>query len=355
MRHVPSSKHLTLFLIAAVGVVVSMLVGYHFWEPGRKVTDGRHDRGRNAIWLQHGWIGDDAWFKQNRKDRARFRNVEALRNLAITLKDHNIKDLFPHLCPCSREGKILAVDAGQTELFLGELSGFRVMPWVGGLRGTHVFLESEEWKRNFITSVTTLLERHQDFAGIHLNVEPVPSGDSHFLRFLDELRQKLPHQKILSIAAHPPPTIWHPFRSTSWDRAYYEKVASRVDQLVVMMYDTSIRQQKIYRKLMASWTAEIIRWSGNTSVLLGLPVYDHVGIRYHSRRVENLENALLGVHQGLAGFTGLPENYQGIAIYSEWEMDSAEWTYLATEYVNQTLRVIEREQAETGGTLRSGG
>ena len=35
-----------------------------------------------------------------------------------------------------------------------------------------------------------------------------------------------------------------------------------------MMYDTSIRYRKPYRQLMASWTREILDWSGEASVLV---------------------------------------------------------------------------------------
>lgn len=70
-------------------------------------------------------------------------------------------------------------------------------------------------------------------------------------------------------------------------------------------------------------------WSGSTEVLLGVPAYDDAGVEYHSPKVENIENSLLGIHAGLAAFDNVPVNYRGICLYSEWEMDDDEWDRLS--------------------------
>ncbi len=98
------------------------------------------------------------------------------------------------------------------------------------------------------------------------------------------------------------------------------------------MYDTSLQHQKLYQYLMRSWTQEILAWSGVTEVLLGVPVYDDAGVKYHYPHVENLKNSLAGIHAGLARYSHLPDNYKGIAIYSEWEMEPEEWKYLRMNY-----------------------
>ena len=83
---------------------------------------------------------------------------------------------------------------------------------------------------------------------------------------------------------------------------------------------------------MAAWTQEILEWSETTDVLLGIPAYDDTGVKYHYPRVENLKNSLLGIHAGLSKYDRLPANYRGIAIYSDWEMDSDEWRHLQLNY-----------------------
>ena len=55
-------------------------------------------------------------------------------------------------------------------------------------------------------------------------------------------------------------------------------------------------------------------------------------MKYHFPDVENLENALLGIHGGLLKCASRPENYAGVAIYSEWEMDAAERKLFKIEF-----------------------
>lgn len=64
----------------------------------------------------------------------------------------------------------------------------------------------------------------------------------------------------------------------------------------IMMYDRAIPFEKVYRHLMASWTKEAFVWAANTEVLLGIPAYDDAGVGYHDPKVENLKNALMGIH-----------------------------------------------------------
>jgi hypothetical protein len=309
--------------------------GYAVWSPGRDVRDGRHDRGRNAVWLQHGWLGDDGWFERNgKRDRiTHFRNPDTIRVLSDRLRTHRITDLFPHLCPSDPDGRIPPIDAPQAGQFLHEFRTFRVMPWIGGILNSSAFPDDARWRKAFATSARDLLTAHPGFAGVHINIEPCPSGNTGFLALLDDLRASLPPGKALSVAAYPPPTRWHPHPEVHWDEAYYREVARRADQLAVMMYDTSLRLEKPYRHLMASWTNEALDWSAPSQVLLGLPAYDDAGSGYHHPDVENLRSGLSGIHAGLARRDPLPANYQGIAIYSEWEMDESEWNVLRDGFV----------------------
>jgi hypothetical protein len=55
-------------LVPGVALLLLLPLAYRLWNPGLTVTDGRHDRHQNAIWLQHGWLGDDHWFKENKRE-----------------------------------------------------------------------------------------------------------------------------------------------------------------------------------------------------------------------------------------------------------------------------------------------
>jgi hypothetical protein len=330
-------KHLAFlkYVLSLITLLVIAIIAYSVWVPGRDIRDGRHDLSRNGIWLQHGWIGDDLWFVHNNKEdkKAYFRDPENIRNLAALLHRHHITDVYPHLCPTSRSGAISSVDLKQTELFLDIFKDFRVMPWVGGVLDAQVFLSSPSWRHNFAQSIRELFIVHPRLGGIHLNIEPCPSGNKEFLLLLEEVRNSIPKGRILSVAAYPPPTIIHPFSEVHWDKAYFGLVAQRADQIAVMMYDTAIRQQKIYQYLMAFWTKEILDWGNSAHILLGVPTYQDLGVGYHDPGVENLENALFGIHAGLLKYKALPANYQGIALYCEWEMDSKKWENLRNHFL----------------------
>ncbi|MBN1514454.1 MAG: glycoside hydrolase family 18 protein [Phycisphaerae bacterium] len=319
-----------VLLLAGVGSAA-----YVCWSPGKDFTDGRHDRGHNAIWLQHGWLADDAWFSGDAGDalKLRLRDSEEIARLAQILRMHRITDVFPHLCPAGPNGQLPGLDPGQVQRFLDGTQGIRVIPWVGGVRGVHCLPDVPAWRHGFVASVRELLASFPGFAGVHLNIEPWPSGDADLLELLDELRAALPPGKILSVAAYPPPTVWHRFPDVHWEQEYFREVAGRVDQVSVMMYDTSLRWAKPYRRLIAQWTTEVLIWSAGTPVLLGLPAYDDTGVGYHHPAVENLEHALAGVHAGLCSLDALPSHYQGIALYSEWEMDDDEWRHLREHFL----------------------
>jgi hypothetical protein len=326
-------NHLTFlkFLLVLASICTVCLV-YFLWSPGICIRDGRFDLGKNGIWIQHGWIGDDVWFERNQRDKSKFREVEKIKKLAHLLESHGMKFVFPHLCPCSTGGAIASVDQTQIERFLDFFENFSVIPWVGGVLNKNCFLESKEWRTNFVASIVDLLETHPRLAGIQINIEPLPTGNKGFLTLLSEIRNNMPKGKILSVAAYPPTTLLHPFSEVHWEESYFRNVAQNCDQMAVMMYDTGLSSTKLYQYLMSKWTNEVLNWSDNTHVLLGVPAYNDPGVGYHSPEVENLKNAIMGINASLIQFEQFPKNYTGIAIYCEWEMDDEKWDLLKSVF-----------------------
>ena len=317
-------------------LLLAVCITYLLWRPGLDVRDGRHDRGRNGIWLGHGWLGGDDWFVKYGKTNefASFRDPDQIRELAERLRRHHITDVFPHLCPADPNGQLPSVNAEQVERFLDAFDGFRVIPWIGGPNGSSARLHKVQWRTAFVTNVQSLIAAHPRLAGVQINIEPLTSGDTNFLQLLDELRAALPKGKVLSIAAYPPPTWWHPYEDVHWDEKCFREVARRSDQMAVMMYDAAQRIPKTYQRLMADWTQEVLAWSDGTPVLLGVSTYEDADVGYHDPKVENLTNALLGIHRGLAS-QSLPANYQGVAIYCEWETSEAERHYFREHFVKE--------------------
>jgi hypothetical protein len=314
-----------LFLLALVPA--ALLLTYSLWSPGRDIRDGRHDRRSNALWLQHAWLGDDTWFAENPRatQKENVRDSQRLARFAAELQRHHVRYVFPHLCPAQATGSIARSDSAQVERFLDAMQAAKIetLPWIGGVRGGSALPGNANWRRSFSESCVQLLNEHPRLSGIHVNIEPMPSGDPDFLLLLDELRAALPRGKILSIAAYPPPTNWQRAPSVHWDEAYSRAVAARADQVAVMMYDTSLRTAKLYEKLMRDWTVEVLEWYSPKQVLLGIPAYDDAGVDYHDPATENLAHAIAGIHAGLGDIP--PEHFAGVSIYCEWQMTEDKW------------------------------
>jgi len=329
-QHVTRPPWRTIY--ACLGLALLTCAAYALWSPGESATDGRHDLRTNGIWMQHGWLGADAWFQENGRDPSLFRHTDRLLPMAALFNEHGIRDVFPHLCPCASDGAISPVDAKQTERFLDAFAGFRVIPWIGGVHLTHCRPNHEGWRKTFISSTLELLNRHPRLAGVQINIEPMPSGEPSLITLLQEMKSALPAGKILSVAAYPPPTRWHPHPDIHWEEAYFREVANHCDHLAVMAYDTALRWEKPYQRLMADWTQEILTWAGETPVLIGIPAYDDAESGYHHPDVENPVNAFAGLHAGLLRFPKLPASYLGMALYSDWEMTATEWETVKAQF-----------------------
>jgi len=318
LRIFPSRRRLLVLLALAALPVFAWLL----WSPGADIRDGRHDLQTNAIWMQRGWLADDAWLARNGKSPEAFRDPSRIATAAMLLQTHHIRFVYPHLCPCRSDGALALSDPTQVERFLDGFAGFDVFPWVGGARGETARIADPAWRSGFAQACAAMVRQHPRLGGVHVNIETIPSGDADFLAVLEAVRHALPAGKRLSVAAYPPRTRWQPTMEVHWDETYAGAVAARVDQVVVMMYDTGLHSSKLYEQLMKNWTREVLAWYAPDQVLLGVPAYDDAGVEYHDPATENLAHGLAGVHAGLAP---MPGNYAGVAIYSEWQMTPEKW------------------------------
>ena len=314
-----SALRITAALVIILGIPA---LAYWIWQPGKDDFKFDYDC-NNAIWLGHGWLGDDSWFLRNKRSKENFRSAGKISALFKKLSENKIATVYPHLCPAQRHGNIAPYDNAQMELFLDLADQYeiKVIPWVGGVLDESARIANKSWRQNFVSSIDDMLKKHPRLAGVQVNVEPLPSGNADFLALLDELKQ-VAKGKILSVAAYPPPTKWHQYPNVHWESDYINLVARRCDQMAVMMYDTAIPLEKFYIKLMTDWTREIVNAtrSTNCEVLLGIPAYDDAGAGYHHPQVENISSGLRGI-----AAQDLKKWARGIAIYCEWEMNEAKW------------------------------
>ena len=314
-------KSLLRILLAVAIFCGIVLLIYVLWQPGSNKVLPKFEN--NAIWLGHGWFGDDLWFKRNKRNFEDFRSAEKIDSLFKKLADNDIKTVYPHLCPAQNNGRIAAYNDEQIELFLNIADKYKikVIPWIGGVLNESACPDNAKWCKNFISSIANLLKKHPRLAGVQVNIEPMPSGNKDFLVLLDEMKTVL-FDKTLSVAAYPPPTIWHRFPSVHWELHYLNEVGKRSDQMAVMMYDTAIPYRKFYINLYKIWIKDLFAALAeiNTEILLGVPAYEDSGVGYHHPEVENISSALSAVSA-----SPLAKNINGLAIYCEWEMTDNKW------------------------------
>jgi hypothetical protein len=279
---------------------------------------------RNAVWLEHRWL-------------ERPHAVAEMDALLAELSGHGVVYAFPHLIPFDASGRLPPHSREQLRAFLESARrvapALRVLPWVGGLRRGYrrtlagvLDLADLGQRQRIVAECRGLID--EGFDGVHVNVEPVDDGNVEFLALLRALRTAVGDARLLSVSAiRPGPLTLPGARNFFWTLAYYERVASLVDQIAIMSYDTGLPTAGLYRRYVSWASAEVTRALASkhsrARVLLGVPTYDETGIM-HRGGVETPENALLGVIAGLRGVGG-GGTFEGVALYAEWTTDEAEW------------------------------
>jgi hypothetical protein len=311
-----------LGLVALVAGAVFLLYFAHAPVGDTAPHPFNHDR--NAVWLEHRWL----------ERRHPEPEMEAL---FAKLRARGMAYAFPHVIPFDPSGQLPRHDREQMRAFLATARrvapDLRVLPWIGGLRkgykrqrpGT-VELGDLSQRQRMVAEARGLVD--EGFDGVHLNVEPVNDGNDEYLALLRTLRTAVGPGRILSVSAIRPAPVGLPRAPNfAWSPGYYARVASTVDQVVIMAYDTAIPTASLYRRYVR-WAARSVAGAldaqgSDARVLMGVPTYEPFGFM-HRRGVETPENALVGVVAGLRGL-GAGGTFEGVALYAEWTTDEADW------------------------------
>jgi hypothetical protein len=296
------------------------------------------DRGSNAVWLEHRWLQDGI-------------SDEQLTELSRNLNHHQIQYVYPHLTPSDEDGRLPSFSVEAARRFRRVLNQqspqIRILPWVGGVRfgfrqtraGT-IRLDSDSYLQAFAGECVYLTDQ-LGFNGIHLNIEPVDSGNRRFLEWLDYIKTRMGNNKILSVAANKPSFVdgLDPGALRSWDIKYYSEVGQYSDQVVIMNYDTGISDSVLYslftREKLTAILKEFDRDDLPSSVMLGIPTYENAA--RHDAKAENISSALQGVRSAMEN--GAPARFfSGFAIYGYWTTSDAEWKELHDGWLNPDSR-----------------
>jgi len=323
-----------LWVGAFVVVAVAAGLVYFAYVPAGDADPHPFNHDRNAVWLEHRWL---------ERPHPEPEMVELLE----MLHRRGIAYAYPHLIPFGEGGTLSAHDREQMRAFLTVARrvapDLRVLPWVGGLRvgyrrqrsGT-ISLSDLTQRQRIVAEVRGLMD--EGFDGIHLNIEPINNGNVEYLALLRALRTAVGPGRVLSLAATRPGPVGIPLAPNFvWSPDYYARVAAVADQIVIMAYDTAIPTPPLYRRYLAWATASVagalVASGSDARVLMGVPTYEDYGLM-HRAGVETLDNALLGVVDGLRGL-GAGGTFEGVALYAEWTTDPQDWEAYERVWRNQ--------------------
>ncbi|WP_086025182.1 glycosyl hydrolase family 18 protein [Streptomyces viridochromogenes] len=297
-------------------------------------ADGTHTRNRDALWLGHAWV-------DGRKKDA---DVTAL---ASRLRGTGIRDLYVHSGPLEHDGTLPESVYPKARWFIGavheKLPGVRVQAFLGDVLATEgpdgMRLENPDTRAAVVASARQVLDT--GYEGIHLDLEPMPSGDRDYLTLLDSLRRETRSRDAqLSVAAHqidPLPALHTVFGFFTdhpkwWSQEFFGQVARRVDQIAVMSYDTAQPLESTYGGYVAQQTSLALEVTPpSTDLLMGLPFYwesnfDHWG------HAETVPAAVRGVRLGLSRTDADRANF-GVALYIDFAATEADWRSYKEDWV----------------------
>ncbi|HET9382168.1 MAG TPA: glycosyl hydrolase family 18 protein, partial [Streptomyces sp.] len=259
--------------------------------------------------------------------------------LARRLRGTGIRDLYVHAGPLEHDGTLpesLYPRAGRlVRAVHRELPRVRVQAWLGDVLATEtpdgMRLERAGTRAAVLASTRQILDA--GFDGVHFDLEPLHSGDRHYLALLDALRRETRDRgALLSVAAHQidPLPGFHSFWGTVaghpkwWSQEFFGQVARRVDQIAVMSYDTMQPLQSTYGGYVAQQTALALEVTpASTDLLMGLPFY-HENRFGHWAHAETVSAAVRGVRLGLSR-TDRDRARFGVALYVDFAATEEDW------------------------------
>lgn len=311
------------FLLVICAIVARGCV----FRPATHYPGGHFNRGSNAIWLGVEWVNKP-------------HTADEIAALAEDLQRRQIRSVFVYTSYLRADGEFNETYQ-HAPTFITSLRRVypevHILAWVGlplkssgSAKSYHVELSDGATRRKIVEFCIELVSQI-GFDGVHLDPEPVSSGDHDLLTLLDELRAASDSGALLSIAARRiwpvyPDAPWPLVGQVSWRGDFYRKVASRVDQMAVMVYDSGLPLAWMYRQ----WVKfEVISISQavegeEVELLIGIPTSEEATVTHHPT-AENMRSGLEGTINGLNDRATHPKEIDGIAIYPAWETSEGEW------------------------------
>ncbi len=311
------------FLLFVLALIL-FLCWYFAIGPSSGKPGNFYNKGENAVWLEHEWVD-------------RFKTPEQIQSLVTRLSSAGMRFVYVHVGPIESDGGISPQRYPFANDFLKKARSFdsrmQFLAWMGQIRGKLKFQDAGI--RSRIAETAQVLVDGVGFDGVHYDIEPLLDEDTDFLTLLEETRTKIGESRTISVALREMiPYFTGKILSYVLDvdvfnhPDFYQKIAKRSDQIVIMTYENTIRKAWIYRYFLKNeviWVSRALAQTG-AKIFIGLPTYDALSDTFYPE-AENIENGLLGLIDGLNSWRTDEENFGGVALFrfgttspEEWEM-----------------------------------
>lgn len=291
-----------------------------FLRPATSFPGAYFNHGTNAVWLGIEWVNQA------------YSAAETL-DLANILDKQQVRYVFVYTSYLKPDGHFNPTYsyAGQfIQTLKAKEPDLNVQAWIGLPLG-YIDLGDGAVRRQ-IAEFCAILVQEEGFDGIHLDPEPVSSNDQDLLELLDEVRSTIGPDATLSIATRRiwpifPGVEWPVIGKIFWHTGYYREVASRVNQIVVMTYDSAMPLTALYRHWLHFQVVEVSRAvsGSDADLFLGVPTSEERTLT-HWPGAENMTSGLQGIIDGLNDAEACSSAMTGVAIYPYWETGEAEWS-----------------------------
>lgn len=313
-----------ILALLGAGVLKYLVFGVH--------TNVKTDIGlkkTNAVWMAHEWVQTP-------------QSKEKIHSLLSGLISNDISLVFLHTGPIEENGVIPPDRYPEAKSFLETAKRFapdiKFHAWIGQTRDA-LPIENPEVRGNIIEDAMHLI-KDVGFDGIHINIEPMQS-DPDFALLLSEMDAEFEKNAItaeISAAVSPivPETylkalkliygdkfFGHDLNRTYSSFKYTKELAENLDYIALMSYDTSFKDEEIYKWFMEQEMIYLLK-AAPEKALMGIPSYEDIRDNFDPS-VENVKNALEGIEMGLKNIRTNPDNLAGLSIYAVWTTDSGEW------------------------------
>jgi len=324
--------------IIALAAVVSVLFGGRWIafsvQALGAVSPAAHTTGNDALWLGHAWVDGR-------------RGPQDISALAEQLRGTGIKDLFVHVGPLNQDGSLDPALRPQARWFVDAahraLPGVRVLAWIGDIvrpRTGGLDLEDGRTRQRILAADASVLS--DGFDGVHYDFEPVGDADPGYLALLDTTHALVRNAgRMLSISAEqvePVPGGRWALESVVghgnwWSSGYLHQVASRVDQVAIMSYDSVLWTASSY----SGFVRDEMRIAlgavpDNVALLMGVPAYEGHSL-VHDSAAETTAAGIRGVRLALPHGTPT-DRAVGIALYIDFGATRADWAAYRSDWVD---------------------